>query len=129
MEKKGVSSNKQYKIGIVDDQIQIPVSLAELLEHYGFKTFHCFNGKDAIRISKEEKPDLLLLDIVMPEVGGFDVAKALPDQKVIFMTGYEVDLKKVKSFKNCVGFLKKPVTIEELLLTIKKVLKINSAKI
>ncbi len=123
---KNSNSKKVYKIGIVDDQIQIPVSLSELLEHYGFKTFHCFNGKDAIKMSKEERPDLLLLDIVMPEVGGFDVAKALPDQKVIFMTGYEVDEKKVKSFKNCVGFLKKPVTIDDLLNTIKKVLKITS---
>ena len=116
---------KVYKIGIVDDQIQIPVSLAELLEHYGFKTFHCFNGNDAIKMSNEEKPDLLLLDIVMPEIGGFEVAKALPEQKVIFMTGYEADMKKVKSFKNCVGFLRKPVTITELLNTIKKSLKIK----
>jgi DNA-binding response OmpR family regulator len=119
------NNSKKYLIGIVDDQIQIPVSLAELLEHYGFKTFHCFNGKDAIKMSKNENPDLLLLDIVMPQVGGFDVAKALPEQKVIFMTGYDVDEKKVRSFKNCVGFLRKPITIEELLSVIRKVLKIN----
>lgn len=106
---------------VVDDHIQTAVSLSQFLDNNGFKTFQAYNGIDAINKSKKEKPDLVLLDIKIPKMSGFEVAEELKGQKILFMTAYEdLGRQASKNTKNCLGVLKKPVDTDELLKKINK---------
>jgi CheY-like chemotaxis protein len=65
------------RILIVDDDDQISKMYTTLLNIKGFTTERVNNGEDAIAATLEFKPDLILLDIMMPEISGFDVADIL----------------------------------------------------
>ncbi|MBT3691553.1 response regulator [Candidatus Woesearchaeota archaeon] len=108
---------------IVDDYQDIADSISTFLkkEGYGIETF--YTGRGAIRRSQSKNPDLLILDIAMPGFNGFEVARALPNQKIIFMTAYDFKEEDAKEFKNCVGLIEKPVDLEKLLSLVKKALK------
>lgn len=127
MNKKMVK--KKFKIEIVDDNVQITVSLSQFLENSGFLTIQAYNGKEAIALANKENPDLILLDIKMDGLSGYDVAEALPSKKVLFMSGFAVNDTKSKSFKNSVGFIEKPMDLYEMLAIIKKALKIPLSKV
>ena len=105
-----------HKILIVDDEINILMSLEYLLKRKGYEVFIARNGTEALELASEKQPDLVLLDIMMPDVDGYDVCTELksPERekspKVIFLTakskkpdvekGYEVgaDLYLLKPF-------------------------------
>ncbi len=68
---------------------------------------------------------MLLLDIRLGnDEEGYDVAKQLPNQKVLFMSGFKIDDVKIKSFKNAIGAMEKPVDIRVLLKIIRKEFKL-----
>src|SRR5665213_868982 len=69
--------DKQKRILIVDDDDQIARMYTTLLEIKGFSTKRVNNGEDALAVVLEFKPDLILLDIMMPKISGFDVADIL----------------------------------------------------
>jgi two-component system response regulator (stage 0 sporulation protein F) len=99
LEKKGSPKKKEAEkilIGVVDDNAQVAISIAQLLEYNGYATYQAYNGIDAIELTKEKKPALLLLDIKMNMMSGYEVAKKLANQKILFMTGFEVEQDKVK---------------------------------
>lgn len=119
----------EIKLGIIDDHIQTAVSIAQLLEYNGFKTFQAYNLDDALKKTKKEKPDLLILDIKLGfGESGYELAKELPNQKILFITGYDVDKNKLKKFSNVIGSLEKPVNIEDLLKVVRKEFKIVEKK-
>jgi len=117
------------KLGVIDDNVQTAVSITQLLEFNGFKTFQAYNAKDAVAKAKKEKPDLLILDIKLGfGETGYDVAKELPKQKILFISGYDMDKNKIKSFSNVIGSLTKPVDINELLKLIRKKFNVPEPK-
>jgi len=119
--KKEGKQAKDLKIGVVDDDFQTAVSISQLLEFNGFKTFQAYNSQEALAKTKEQRPDLLLVDIwLREELNGYGLAKLLPNQKIIFFTGYEIDNKKIKEFKNVITALRKPVDIYDLLKILRK---------
>lgn len=79
----------------VDDTDSYRYSLSRLLTHAGFKVSEAANGTDAIRLAIDLKPDLVLLDIHMPDKDGYDVCKALKENsetsgiKVLHLTAAE----------------------------------------
>ncbi len=105
-----------HKILIVDDEINILMSLEYLLKRKGYQVFIARNGTEALQLADEHTPDLVLLDIMMPDVDGYEVCTRLksPERdhipKVIFLTakskksdvekGYEIgaDLYLLKPF-------------------------------
>jgi len=106
---------KKHKILIVDDEVNILMSLEYLLRKKGYEVFIARNGTEALRIAADEQPELVLLDIMMPDVDGYEVCTRLKSAsqelpKVIFLTakskksdiekGYEVgaDLYLIKPF-------------------------------
>lgn len=118
-----------FKIGVVDDHVQTAVSISQLLNMNGFKTFQAYNVQDAISKAKAEKPELLISDIRLGnDEEGFDVAKQLPNQKILFMSGFDMDREKIKTFKNVIGALVKPIDNDELLKLIRKELKLPEGK-
>ena len=74
-----LSSNGNGKVSVlvVDDEAANRTWLTKTLEPAGFEVIPASGGRDAIRIAKSKKPDLVLLDLMMPEVTGFDVVEAL----------------------------------------------------
>jgi CheY-like chemotaxis protein len=92
------------KILIVDDEPFNVDVLEQELELLGYQTLSAGNGLDAVRIAEAERPDLVLLDIVMPGMDGFEVCERLKasaatkDIPVIFMTALSEIADKIKAF-------------------------------
>ena len=92
----------EEKILVVDDNEEILDKTKELLERVGYSVVCCNSGKDALAFLSENKVDLVLLDINMPNMNGFDVClrirqrHALDDLPVIFLTNLS-DKETVKS--------------------------------
>ncbi|PSL04332.1 response regulator transcription factor [Cecembia rubra] len=78
------------KILIVDDEPNILLSLEFLFKKEGFKVFIARDGEEALGIIEESGPELVILDIMMPKVDGYEVCKHLKkknrETKVIFLT-------------------------------------------
>ncbi len=70
-----MSFNK--KVLVVDDEPHVRILLKSRLEANGFSVATAYGGMQALEKVKEEKPDLILLDIVMPDLNGYEVAKQL----------------------------------------------------
>ena len=87
---------QKNRILVVDDEDALRTVLSSELEGEGYKVASAADGSEAIEILKKEGFDLILLDIKMPNVDGFEVLKFVkenhPDTKVIMLTGF-ADLK------------------------------------
>lgn len=80
------------KMCIVDDEVGIVDEVRDFFQEEGYEVVTADCGKDGIRLIKEHKPDLLILDIKLPDMSGLNVLRVCkqdsPDTKVIVMTGY-----------------------------------------
>lgn len=111
-------------LAVVDDHVYTATFIAQELENKGFRTIKAFNGNEAIKLCQTEKPDLVLLDVTLPDISGFEVAAKLKGMKILFMTG-ETDLfGKAKSTPGSVGVISKPVDMPELFVILKKIFKL-----
>lgn len=120
------------KILIADDEIDIRTILEKKLMKEGFTVNSVSTGKDLLDSFKKEQPDLILLDIAMPDLNGYQICDKLREQidedkdlPVLFLTGKDLDPKSIS--QHCEelqvrGFIQKPATFEELLAKIKEVI-------
>lgn len=110
------------RILIVDDEPDILQVLTARLQNAGYGVIKSSSGQDAIALAKKERPDLIVLDVMMPGVDGGDVAHVLqnsPETKdipIIFLTCL-VTKEEEKASKTIAGhdFIAKPYNPEELL--------------
>lgn len=115
------------KILVVDDERDIREIIKISLIDDGFKVLEAANGKTAIELAKKEKPDLITLDIMMPDVDGFQVAKTLkenPETKdipIIILSVLSQDKKKY--LQGIADYISKPFRPEELVKKIKSIIK------
>ncbi len=117
---------------IIDDN---PINLgviADYLEEYNFEIITALNGQDGLEKARQEQPDLILLDIMMPGIDGFEVccrlktAEATRDIPVIFMTALAGEEDKVKGFDaGAVDYITKPVQQREALARVTTHLRIR----
>lgn len=115
------------RILIVDDNRSV-VRLAErFLQKEGYDVITAFDGMDGLRKVKEEKPDLIILDIVMPELNGFQVlglVRQHTSAPVIMLTSdNELDSVKLTLALGADGYLLKPVSMRELLARVRDTLR------
>ena len=104
------------RILIVDDEAAARERLKFMLEELDVEVVgEASNGLEAIQMSDERKPDLLLLDISMPEVDGFDVAQRLADPRpmIVFQTAFD-EFALTAFDHEAVDYLVKPVTLDKL---------------
>lgn len=125
---------RQHRVLIIDDEPDILCLLSLHLKLNNYQVFQSSNGKKGIEIAQMEKPDIVVLDVMMPEMDGFEVAKALkenPDTSpipLIFLTARTQTEDKIKGLMvGADDYLIKPFDFEELQLRIKRCLK-NYAK-
>jgi DNA-binding NtrC family response regulator len=115
------------RILVVDDEEALRIVLSAELEGEGYQVNNAADGQEAINILKRQEFDLILLDIKMPNVDGFEVLKfvkeRLPKTKVIMLTGF-ADLKNAIESKKlgAEDFISKPYDLVDLLTTVERVL-------
>ncbi len=111
---------------IVDDAAFMRLAIRKMLEKNGIEVVgEAENGKQAIEVYNELKPDLVTMDITMPEVSGLDALKAImkldPKAKIIMITamGQEAMVKEAV-MNGAKGFIVKPFNEEHILQTIRQ---------
>jgi DNA-binding response OmpR family regulator len=78
---KRTLGQEEVRVLVVDDEPSTLEWLRHTLEPAGFKVLTASGGREAIKLARSRKPDLVLLDLMMPEVSGFDVVEALRSQE------------------------------------------------
>ncbi|GAK60963.1 two component, sigma54 specific, transcriptional regulator, Fis family [Candidatus Vecturithrix granuli] len=109
-----------YTILLVDDELEMCLSLAELLRDEGYATLYATNPLDVSSLLRQEQIDLILMDVKMPEIGGIDLLKAVKKSDasiaVIMITGYPTVENAVQAMKyGALNFYTKPLKLPELL--------------
>ena len=128
-------NRSDYKILIVDDVISNVLLLKILLTNEKFQVCTANNGRACIEMTKKEHPDLILLDVMMPDINGFDTAVILkkdPETKdipIIFLTALNSPQDLVHGFQvGANDFLTKPFNKEELVMRVTQQISLVAAK-
>lgn len=118
------------KILIVDDEENIRKVIREYLEFEGFLCFEASNGEEAIKMCKENSYDLIVLDIMMPKIDGFTVAKEIRKKQsvpIIMLSARSEEYDKLYGFDVGIDdYVTKPFSPKELVARIKANLKRNT---
>ena len=124
-----------YKILIVDDVVSNVLLLKILLANQKFQVCAANNGTTCIEMAKKEHPDLILLDVMMPDINGFDTAVVLKKDDetkeipIIFLTALNTPQDLVHGFQvGASDFLTKPFNKEELVMRVTQQISLVAAK-
>jgi two-component system, OmpR family, response regulator VicR len=115
-------SKKAHLLYVEDDE-SLSFVTKDTLEQAGYEITYCSDGRKAVEITKNQRFDLCLLDVMLPEVDGFDVAKAIRKKDehvpIIFLTAKSMKQDKIHGLTiGADDYITKPFSIEELLLKI-----------
>jgi DNA-binding response OmpR family regulator len=116
---------EDLKVLLVDDEQEFVSTLAERLKLRGIPVEIAFDGEEAWRRIEAEPPDVMVLDLMMPGVGGMEVLQRLKSQKaatrVILLTGHGSTKDGIEGMRlGAFDYLMKPLDIEELIDKIRK---------
>ncbi len=117
----------EAKILIVDDEKNIVELIKFHLKKENYKVIEAYKGKDALDLYRKEKPDLIILDVMLPDMGGFEVCKTIRKESrvpIIMLTAKGEEIDKILGFElGADDYITKPFSPRELLARIKAVLK------
>ncbi|HEX5553577.1 MAG TPA: response regulator transcription factor [Chitinophagaceae bacterium] len=119
------------KILLIEDEALLGKIVKESLEVRGFDMFHATDGAEGLKRYRELNPDLIVLDIMMPQMDGITLAKEIrrndKQTPIIFLTAKSQTTDVVKGFESGGNdYLKKPFSMDELIVRIKELLNRNS---
>lgn len=103
---------------VVDDEPDIRQSVKIILERNGYLVITAEDGDDCLKILKEETPDLILLDIMMPGTPVTEIVKQITDIKIAFMSVVRISDARKKGLttqENVVDFFQKPFNVTDLI--------------
>ncbi len=132
-----MSESKKKKVLLVEDDKDLSDVLKIRLQKTGYDVVVLFDGIETVKTAKAENPDLILLDIFMPEMDGFTALKSLKAEKspsgksgkpisdipTIVMTGKAPMMEEMVRFEGACEFMTKPVDINVLMGRIEQILK------
>jgi DNA-binding response OmpR family regulator len=115
------------KILVVDDDKKIVELITLYLKKDGYQVLSAFNGQQAIELARRRQPDLIVLDLMLPQVDGMDVCRILraeSDVPIIMLTGRSTDEDKLAGLElGADDYVTKPFNPRELLARIRAVLR------
>ena len=124
------STNGSAKTVLVVEDNELNMKLFHyLLEAHGYNKLQTKDGMDALRIAREHRPDLILMDIQLPEVSGLEVTKWIKEDEdlksipVIAVTAFAMkgDEEKIRE-GGCEAYIAKPISVTSFLETVRKFL-------
>jgi signal transduction histidine kinase len=123
-----VSNNHKFHILVVDDEPRLRLACRRVLEPQGFTISEAEDGQQGLELIESESPDLVLIDLMMPNVSGMEVLEAArskyPDLAFIVITGYATLEKAVEAMKQGADdFIAKPFKPQELRMVVERALK------
>lgn len=113
------------KVLIIEDDKELALTLKDFFEENALRVWHAASGEEGLTLYYKEKPDLIVLDVMLPHKSGFDVIAEIRDKDinlpVIMMTGTEFDEEsQIKGFGyHASSYIKKPIIPQVLLAQIK----------
>ena len=119
----------QRKVLIVEDNDLNMKLFNDLLEAHGYSTLQTKDGVEALRMAREHRPDLILMDIQLPEVSGLEVTKWLKEDEelrsipVIAVTAFAMkgDEEKIRD-GGCEAYIAKPISVASFMRTVERFL-------
>ena len=116
------------KILIVEDDPGIQMSLQDEFESEGYQAFVASDGEKGLSMTKEKKPDLIILDIMLPELDGYEVCKRLRKEgnntPIIMLTVKDKEIDKVLGLEfGADDYVTKPFSLRELLARVKSIFR------
>ena len=117
------------KILIVEDNELNMKLFHDLLEVHGYETLQTKDGREALQLAREHRPDLILMDIQLPEVSGLEVTKWIKEDDnlreipVIAVTAFAMkgDEEKIRE-GGCEAYIAKPISVTQFLETVQRFL-------
>ena len=126
------STTPEARLLVVDDEPSIRELLTASLRFAGFEVFPAADGAEALRLADQHRPDLVVLDVMMPDMDGFTVTRKLRERgrevPVLFLTARDETSDKVQGLT--VGgddYVTKPFSLEEVVARIRAVLRRSGA--
>jgi two-component system KDP operon response regulator KdpE len=124
------TSSRKYRILVVDDERRMVGFIRLNLEQDGFEVIEAFNGNEALERLRDSLPDLILLDVMMPDIDGFEVLRMIREISqvpVIMLTAKGEEDDKVKGLElGADDYITKPFSPRELVSRVKAVLRRGS---
>lgn len=115
------------KILVVDDEERIVSIVRAYLDKEGFRVFTARDGREALDLARREKPDLIVLDLMLPEVSGWDVCREIRRESatpVIMLTARDDDTDKIVGLElGADDYMTKPFNPKELVARVRAVLR------
>ncbi|MFA1550798.1 response regulator transcription factor [Actinomadura chokoriensis] len=125
---RGRAATAEATLLVVEDEPNILELLAGSLRFTGFEVVTATNGADAVRSARRHRPDLIVLDVMLPDIDGFDVARRLRSggdhTPVLFLTARDAVQDRIKGLT--IGgddYVTKPFSLEEVIARIRAVLR------
>ena len=119
------------KILIIEDDHFLSSLMKARLEKENFSTTQAFNGEEAFSILKQSKPDLIILDLIMPKMSGFELLETISVDPqisqipvmILSNLGQESDIQKVKRLGATEYFVKVKTSIDDLVAKVKELME------
>jgi len=123
--------DERKKILVIDDEEDIQKLLKIRLEQEGFTVVTAGDGERGIQTAELEKPDIIIMDIMMPNMDGYSCLKEvrksqkIKDTPVLMLSGKEEEkIRDLFAFQKISGYVEKPFELDTLVMKIKEILKI-----
>jgi DNA-binding response OmpR family regulator len=115
------------KILVVDDEISLQETLEYNLKKQGYEVFTSGDGTDGLKLARDNKPDLIILDVMLPGLDGFEICRILRREMatpVLMLTARDDEIDRVVGLEvGADDYLSKPFSMRELLARVKAMLR------
>ena len=121
--------NGTKKVLVVDNDVKVRNVFSMYLKKEGYDVLETGNGLDALSITEKEKPDLIILDIMLPDLSGYEVFKKIKSNKgtkntiIIILSTIDKDLERFEQYKEkAYLYVRKPISPKRLIKNVKEII-------
>ena len=132
MNDRGIKEGSMKKVLVVEDNQDNREMVVKVLKHNGYRVIEAVDGEEAVKRAKAENPDLILLDLYIPKMDGYEVTRRLKGDQdlqyipIIALTAHAMKGDREKALAaGCDGYIAKPINVRELPTQIQHFLKPN----